>query len=321
MNMETQATATPKSEGEEKQVAFEGNVARAAEIQKEIAEAAASGDFAKIGELSAEGAQLKSVNETVVAEDHQEGMEMNAEFDAEKSRQETEEAKAVAEEAATEQARFAQEAAEKATADQSAAEKLAEEIKSGAISGEGVAPEQPTEPSALEKAVAENNEINAIIGTKREERLKRIEEMVAHSPEKSPAERLKLYLEDTGDEFYRLSPEELHRATLEIRKAQGVENYQMFTKNLLPDGQFISHNGSVLVSSGDSYYWTRNQSRVDEIRALGFKDGDSGVDVPFANTTLDEFKWGGMARSARAVEDTLNDERKQAKYEIRNKQV
>lgn len=129
--MEAQATTgVAKSEGEEKQTAFEENAARAAAIQQEIAEAAAQGDFAKIGELSAEGQRLKSTNENVVAEDHQEGLEMNAEMDAEKSRQEAEAAK-IAAEAATEQARFAQEAAEKAAADQAAAEKLTEEIKGG----------------------------------------------------------------------------------------------------------------------------------------------------------------------------------------------
>ncbi len=134
MEVQTQAGAA-KNEGEEKQAAFEENAARAAAIQQEIAEAAAQGDFAKIGELSAEGQQLKSVNESVVAEDHQEGLEMNAEMDAEKSRQEAEAAK-IAAEAAAEQARFAQEAAEKAAADQTAAEKLAEEIK-GEVKAEG----------------------------------------------------------------------------------------------------------------------------------------------------------------------------------------
>ncbi len=315
------AAGAAKNEGEEKQAAFEASANRAADIQKEIAEAAAQGDFAKIGELSAEGQKLKSANESVVDADREEAESMDAEFNAEKARAEEEAAKKVAEEAAAEQARFAQEAAEKAAADQTAADKLAEEIKGGTASSENESSEQSTELSAFDKAVAENKEITELVSAKREERLSRLKESIARSPEKSPAERLKLYLEDTGDEFCSLSSEELNRAIQDIRRAQGVENYEMFTDNLLPDGQFISHNGSVLVRSGDSYYWTRNQSRVDEIRALGFKDGDSGVGVPFANTTLDEFRWGGMARAARAVEDTLDDERKQARYEISNKQV
>jgi hypothetical protein len=166
MNMEAQATATPKGEGEEKRAAFEGNAARAAEIQKEIAEAAATGDFAKIAELSAEGQQLKSANESVVAEDHQEGLEMNAEFDAEKARQEAEEAKAVAE-AAAEQARFAQEAAEKAATDQSAAEKLAEEIKSGSTKMENVADGGQLVEAAEKNETAMGNAqqgINSLLG-------------------------------------------------------------------------------------------------------------------------------------------------------------
>lgn len=145
MNMEAQPTGST-NEGGEKQASFEANAARAMEIQREIAEAAASGDFAKIAELSAEGQQLKSANENVVDADRQEATEMNAEMDAEKSRQEAEAAKAAAL-AAAEQARFAQEAAEKAAADQAAAEKLAEEIKSGVKAGETEDPSAQTEPS------------------------------------------------------------------------------------------------------------------------------------------------------------------------------
>lgn len=318
MNMEGSMGQSSTNEGEEKQANFEQNAARAAEIQKEITEAVASRDFAKVGELSQEGQRLKTENENVVAEDQQEAMEMNAEFGAEKARREAETKQREAEEIAarTEQARLD---AEQAAADQAAAEKLAAEIKEGSESVGGEAPERSEEPSAFDKTIAKINETNAIMKTKGEERLRRIEETVARSPEKSPAERLKRYLEDNGNEFYDFTPAELDRAIQDMRRAQGVEDFQRFEG--LPDGQFVQNNGSVLIKSEDKYYWTRNQSRVDEIRALGFKDGDSGIGVPFSNAALDDFKWDGMKKAAGAVEDTINGWRKQAEYEIRNKQA
>lgn len=133
MNMEAQPSS--KNEGEEKQVAFEANQARVAEIAEEMKRAIEAGDDDAIATLVAERKSLKAENESVVAEDQQEGIEMNADFDAEKARKAAE-AKQQEAEVLSAQAEQARVDAEQTAADQVAAEKLAAEIKSG-VKAEG----------------------------------------------------------------------------------------------------------------------------------------------------------------------------------------